>query len=333
MVASGAGAILPRGLFAQRPDAARQRSGRIDVHHHMFPPAYVRAVGGRGGELASRWSAQVSIDKMDRAGVAAAILSAVQVTVGDTMSGKDQKTRDLVRLNNEFGARCVQDYPRRFGYFAALPMMDADGALREIEYAYDTLKADGIGLWTSYLDRWVGAEQFWPIYEELDRRRAVVFYHPSHNLCCRNMSDQTGIIDYDLDTVRAIDSMLFNGTPAKYPQVRHIWAHAGGGFAVLAPREVDDYPRLHRDARAPNGVADEIRKFYWDTAHAGQLPTVDALRDLVPISQILYGSDVPIRDYALTDEPLSEFPHFSENDWQAINRSNAERLFPRLRRV
>jgi predicted TIM-barrel fold metal-dependent hydrolase len=337
LAVAGATAVLPAsGLLAQGTSSGnRVQAGRIDVHHHMYPPEYLKAVAnpngrGGGGGGNNTWTPQTSIDKMDRAGVATAMLSPVQRVVSDTMSGKDQKTRDLIRMNNEYGARCVHDNPKRFGHFAALPMMDVDGSLKEIEYAYGTLKADGIGLWTSYLDKWIGSETFWPIYEELNRRNAVVFYHPAHNTCCRNIPDLSGTIAFDLDTTQAIDSMLFSGTVSKYPNVRHIWSHAGGGFTVLAPREMDDYPKNRMD-RLPNGVDYEIKKMYWDTAHAGQTPTIDALKALVPVSQILYGSDVPLREYPLTDGPLDNYPHFSEDDWKAVNRGNSEKLFPRLK--
>ena len=329
LAVAGASAVLPAsGLLGQTMSGGnRVVTGRIDVHHHLYPPDYMKAVGI---SMPRTWTPQTSLDKMDAAGIATSILSPVQVVVKDTMSGKDQKTRDLVRMNNEYTAKCVRDNPKRFGSFAALPMLDTDGSLKEIAYAYDTLKTDGIGLWTSYMDKWVGSPDFWPIYEELNRRNAVVFYHPSHNACCRNISDQSGIIDFDIDTTRAIDSMLFTGTLSKYPNVRHIWSHAGGGFSVLAAREIDDYPKNRAD-KVPNGVEYEIKKMYFDTAHAGKVPTIDALRDIVPISQILYGSDVPLREYPLTDVPLDEYPRFSEDDWKAINRGNSERLFPRLK--
>jgi predicted TIM-barrel fold metal-dependent hydrolase len=329
LAVAGASVALPAsGLLAQGNSAGnRVQAGRIDVHHHLYPPEYMKAVGFN---MPRPWTPQQSLDKMDRAGVATSILSPVQVPVKDTMSGKDQKTRDLVRMNNDYNAKLVTDFPKRFGNFSALPMLDTDGALKEIAYCCDTLKTDGFGLWTSYLDKWIGSESLWPIYEELNRRNAVVFYHPANNTCCRNMPEQSGIISFDLDTTRAIDSMLFTGTPAKYPNVKHIWSHAGGGFAVLAPREIDDYPKNRAD-RMPNGVEFEIRKFYFDTAHAGRAATIDALQDIVPVSQILYGSDVPLREYPLTDDFLDQYPRFSENDWKAVNRGNSERLFPRLK--
>jgi predicted TIM-barrel fold metal-dependent hydrolase len=332
---AAAGAVLSASrLLAQvaAPKTAAAR-GRIDVHHHLYPPAYVKAMQDEmkaAGFTARPWTPAISLDMMDKAGVATAMLSPVQRLVMDSMSDKSERARNLTRQNNEYNAQLVRDYPGRFGHFAALPLPDPDASLKEIAYALDTLKADGIALWTSYLDKWVGDPAFWPAYEELNRRNAIVFYHPARPMCCRNLAGQSGILEFDIDTARAIDSLLWNGTLSKFPNVRHIFSHAGGAFSVLAARIEDDFPKNRAD-KAPNGVDYEFKKLYFDTAHAAKSPALDALKDLVPVSQILYGSDVPLRNYDLTDTGLDAYPGFSESDWRAINRGNAERLFPRLK--
>ena len=335
LAVAGASAVLPAGALLGQSTSGGSRvlPGRIDVHHHLFPPFYVKAMEQmlrETGFSPRPWTPQTSIDMMDKAGVAVAMLSPVQRLVMDSMSGRDDKSRSLARQNNEYGAQVIHDYPGRFGHFAALPLPDADGSLKEIAYALDTLKADGIALWTSYEDKWVGDPAFWPAYEELNRRSAVVFYHPARASCCRNLPGQSGILEYDFDTARAIDSLLWNGTLSKFPNVRHIFAHSGGALTVLAARLMDDFPKNRAD-KVPNGVEYEIKKLYFDTAHASKIPALDALKDLVPVSQIMYGSDAPIRNYDLTDPGLDVYPGFSESDWRAINRGNAERLFPRLK--
>jgi len=335
IAAAGAAAMLPASeLLGQGPSGgSRVVQGRIDVHHHLFPPFYVKEMEQmlrETGFTPRPWSPTTSIDMMDKAGVAVAMLSPVQRLVMDSMSARDEKSRSLARRSNEYAAGVVRDYPGRFGNLAALPLPDPDASLKEIAYALDTLKADGIALWTSYEDKWVGDPAFWPAYEEMNRRSAVVFYHPARASCCRNLSGQSGILEYDIDTARAIDSLLWNGTLSKFPNVRHIFSHSGGAFTVLAARIMDDFPKNRAD-KVPNGVEYEIKKLYFDTAHASKAPALDAMKDLVPVSQILYGSDVPLRNYDLTDPGLDVYPGFSEADWRAINRGNAERLFPRLK--
>jgi predicted TIM-barrel fold metal-dependent hydrolase len=332
---AGAGAALPgRGILAQAiSPSVHPMAGRVDMHHHIFPPFYVKAMEEQmraSGFVLRPWTPAISIDMMDKHGIATAFFSPVQRLVMDSTSDLSEKGRNLARQHNEYGAQLVKDYPGRFGHFATLPLPDTDGSLKEIAYSLDTLKADGIALWTSYLDKWLGDPSFFPVYEELNRRSAIVFVHPARATCCRNLPGQSGIIEYDIDTARAIDSLLWNGATSKFPNIRFIFSHSGGAFPVLAARIVDDYPKNRAD-KIPNGVEYEIKKLYFDTAHAGWAPALDSLKDIVPVSQILYGSDAPIRIYELTDNGLVQYAGFSENDWKAINRGNAERLFPRLK--
>ena len=114
------------------------------------------------------------------------------------------------------------------------------------------------------------------------------------------------MIEYDLDTARAAESLLVGGTPARFPDVRFIFSHSGGALPTLAARMIDDYPK-NRANLLPNGVEYEIRKFYYEVAHASKVPALDALKDIAPISQILFGSDVPIRNYELTTEGLEHY--------------------------
>jgi 6-methylsalicylate decarboxylase len=338
LAAAGAGAIVSGShLLGQATSSApRATPGRIDVHHHLYPPAYLKAMEkemAATGFNPRPWTPSVSLEAMDKTGVATSMLSPVQRLVNDSMSDKSERARTLVRQNNEYGAQVVKDYPGRFGLFAALPLPDQDGSLKEIEYAYDVLKADGIALWTSYVDKWPGDPAFAPAFEELNRRKAVVFFHPATATCCRNLIPGlqiSGIIEYDLDTARAAESILVNGTSARFPDIRFIFSHSGGAITVLAARIIDDFPKNHPE-RAPHGVEYEFKKFYYEVAHASKVPALDALKDLAPMSQILYGSDVPLRNYELTNEGLDQYGGFSPSDWRAIYRGNAERLFPRLK--
>jgi len=331
---AGAGAALP--ARAQAPSAGSRIPGSIDVHHHMTPPSYVKSMEkelAAGGFTARPWTPAVSLEAMDKNGVATAMLSPVQRLVMDSMSDRSERARSLTRQNNDFGAQVVRDQPRRFGLLAALPLPDQDGSLREIEYAFDTLKADGIALWTSYQDKWPGDPAFDRVWEELNRRKAIVFFHPATASCCRNLMPGlaiSGIIEYDLDTARAAESMLLNRTPMKFPDIRFIFSHSGGALTVLAARIIDDLPRAGKNLTAEE-VETAFKKFYYETAHGSKPAALDALKDVAPVSQILFGSDVPIRAYDLTTVGLEDYRGFSPSDWHAIYRGNAERLWPRLK--
>ena len=323
LAVAGASAFLPaRDLIGQAPRPAQQKTGRIDVHHHMVPPVWASK---------DAWTPSTSLDPMDQNGVAIAILSVTQAAVGDALNQPGEKARSLARKNNEFGAQVVKEHPTRFGYFAALPLPDQEGSLKEIEYSLETLKADGIGLWNVYGDKWVGDPAFAPVFDELNRRKAVVFFHPMRSPCC-NLQGQRSMLDFDVETAQAISSMLISGTFSRCPDCKFIFSHAGGAITVLYPRIIDGITK-DLAGKVPHGVEYELRRLYFDTAKANTPSILDALKDMVPVSQILYGSDVPVQKYALTNPGFQAYTGFTPAERKAIDRGNAERLFPRLARV
>ena len=307
--------------------------GRIDVHHHFAPPAWIAGVRGRPllQPANTRWTPQQSIDDMNRGGVAAAIVS---ITNPGIWFGDAAETRRLARACNEYGATLVRDHPGRFGLFAVLPLPDVDATLAEIAYAYDTLEADGVGVLTSYGERWLGNAAFQPVMEELNRRRAVVAVHPTAANCCRNLDYAPGAgpgsIEYGTDTTRAIMGVAFSGDAARFPDIRFIWSHAGGSVPFLAGRI--DGASANASAALPHGFIAELKRFYYDLAGAANRGAIVSLRELVPATQILFGTDFPPGGTsAAVAKAVADTGLFSESDLQAIDRGNAGRLLPRFR--
>jgi len=142
-----AGGIAALGLGTTGAPAVRAQTAKtkIDVHHHFLPPAHREALSQHKAG-APKWSVQMSLEDMDKSGIGTAVLSQVQP---GTWWGDNEESRRLSREINEYGAKLVRDHPGRFGLFATITPADADGSLKEIEHAFDTLKADGIGLLTS----------------------------------------------------------------------------------------------------------------------------------------------------------------------------------------
>ena len=305
---------------------------RIDVHHHFAPPAWVTDVRGRPllNPANTTWRPEHSIADMDAGGVAASVIS---ITNPGLWFGDAAQTRRLARACNEYGAQLVQTYPTRFGLFAAIPLPDVDASLEEIAYAYDMLGVDGVGLFTSYNDIWLGNPAFRPVMEELDRRRAVVTVHPTAADCCRNLPYAPGVhpsrIEYGTDTTRAITGIAFSGDAVRYPNIRFIWSHAGGSVPFLAGR-IEAAAARATDA-LPDGFSSELKKFYYDTAGAANRGALVSLLELVATTQIVFGTDFPPGDSsAEVARALDATGLFSEADLRAINRDNVVKLLPRF---
>jgi predicted TIM-barrel fold metal-dependent hydrolase len=309
---------------------------RIDVHHHMLPPEYAAITRERILEITSgdstvlNWTPAVTIEQMEQFGVVSAILSLP--VPGAWYQGKEN-SRKLARIANEYGARLAQDHPARFGVFAALPLPDVDASLREIEYAFDALRVDGAYLQTSYDDKWPGDPAFAPVFEELNRRKAIVFVHPTEPACCANLIPgiPSNVVEFVFDTTRAIVSFLANGTFARCPDIRFIFCHSGGTMPVLAARINGFFQsRSALASRVPNGVMYELKKLHYDVANATNPSSLAALMKLVPTSQIVWGSDFPYRAVGPTATGWDNFEAEPEVK-RAVNRENALRLFPRFK--
>jgi len=321
-------------------DAARAAAplpGRIDTHHHLLPPGYldqardylVKAIPGMAPVYSQAWSPAKSLDEMDRHGVSTAILS---VSAPGIDFAGPEAARRLARLCNDYAATMKRDHRGRFGSFAVLPLPDVDASLREIEYAFDTLRADGIGLVTSYAGRWPGHPDFAPVFAELNRRKAIVYFHPTTPSCCMNTITemQPALLEFPYDSTRAIASLLYSGAFTHWPDIRWIFSHGGGALTAVHSRLVSESLRAPGDPRFPNGAYAELRKLYYDTASVTNAATFGALTALVPTSQLLLGSDYPLGPpYAVV---MREFEGLAlaADARRAIERANALRLLPQF---
>jgi 6-methylsalicylate decarboxylase len=312
------------------------KGGLIDVHHHFVPPFYVaenreRITASGGGRIHPAWlswSPEQAIAAMDKQGVATAILS---LTTPGVWFGDPQTATQRARRVNEYAADLVQRHPGRFGLFAVIPLPDTDGSLREIEYALKVLKADGIGLLTSYDDRWLGDAAYQTVFEELNRRKAVVFVHPTTPLCCRTLLPDVSpiMVEIPQDTTRAVTNLLFTGGFARYRDVRFIFTHAGGNVPMVLGR-MHQYAGKDVGEKAPAGIEYELKRLHYDIAGTAYRPAIAALTSLVPATQILFGSDNPFVPLAETADGIRQLG-FSARDLQRIGRDNALALLPRLR--
>jgi 6-methylsalicylate decarboxylase len=266
---------------------------------------------------------------MEQGNVATSIIS---ISDPGVWFGDPAAARALARECNEYGAKVVKDYPGRFGLFAVLPLPDVDGGIREVEYACDTLKADGIGILSSYQGKYLGNRDFAPLMEALNRRKAVVFCHPYCAACDAQttLTDaQNRGVEFVFDTTRTILSMLSTGTVARFADIRFIWSHGGGTVPYITSRLSGVGQQL-----LPKGVMYELQKFYYDTAQAFNPYTMPSFKKMVPASHILFGTDYPLGGGSaeIVAKGLMDNGGFTASELRAIDRDNALELLPRLKR-
>ena len=278
---------------------------------------------------------QECLDEMDKSGTRLAANTCASPVDYTHSPGEAQK---LIRDCNEYMAKLRSDYRGRFAVFAMLPLPNTDTAakgnidasLKEIAYAYDTLKVEGIHLYTSAGDKFIGDPFMAPILEELNRRKAVVKTHPAVNPCCEFPALQklggTGVSELGIDTQRAISVYLYSGSAAKYRDIKIIWSHAGGALLGQLQRyggsKVD--PKWAKEL--PNGADFELKRFYYDTAQAYHPATLAALKAFVANDHILFGTDWPFVSAAVTAEAIVKTGVFSSAEFAAIRNANARKI-------
>ena len=332
-----------------------QGGRRIDVHHHYGPPGWVKILSDHKA-LAAPWKAWTpgrAIEDMDKAGVEMSISSITTPGVyfaegfgnGLALNVRvNNDARALARECNEFGARMKADYPGRFGIWASLPLPDVDASLREIEYALDTLKCDGICMLTSIGSRYPGEPSFVPVMEELNRRKAVLYTHPQVGPCCRQpIPIKEGFLgpttlEYSQDTARAIASWVDSGNAERFPDIPVIFSHGGGNIwgQRFVSGEIGSRPSALGTGGKYGPKLTILRRFYYDIAQISHFVHLQNLKTLVGVSQIVLGSDHPYGQPAEYVQDVIDMVAdglFTAEDEAAIGRGNVLRLLPQLNKA
>ncbi|WP_328610696.1 amidohydrolase [Amycolatopsis sp. NBC_00345] len=271
--------------------------GLVDVHAHFTTERYLaaaRAAGhlepdGMPADYWPRWNAGENLDLMDRAGIATAMLS---ISSPGVHFGDDTAARELAREVNDAGAEIVRAHPGRFGLFASLPAPDTDGALAEAVRAFDELGAAGVILMSNSRGAYLGDDRLAPLLAELNRRRAVLFLHPTstegheHVDCGRPRP----MMEFLFDTARTVVDFILSGAAERYPDVRVIVPHMGGVLPLLADR-VELLRGLTGDAERGPIVFESLRRLHYDLAGAPNAAQLTVLRSIAAPDRLLYGSD------------------------------------------
>src|SRR3984893_14238637 len=307
---------------------------RIDVHQHVVPTFWAKELHTHGGDpsgtVIPHWSPQSAIDLMDSQQIATGILS---LTAPGVARWYKMERREMARRVNEYTADLVAKRPERFGNFATLPLPDVEGAIRELEYALDTLRADGVILLANYGQKYLGDKAFEPLWAALHRRQAVVFVHPGQPPLPTVDGVAGPLVDYPFDTTRTAVQLVLNGIIERYPRMRIILAHAGG-FLPYASHRFAELARVFRpDAANPADILASFQRFYFDTALSSGPAALPSLKAFAGRGRILFGSNFPYAPAGVAASftaKLDAYDGLTADEHTATSHGNAWTLFPRL---
>jgi 6-methylsalicylate decarboxylase len=315
--------------------AGKTTTGMIDVHFHLIPQFYRDVVyeAGTGPAIARYpdWTPELALELMDKHGIAVAITSLAQPGVNFLPA---DKAASLARPCNDYAAELIAQHPQRFGCFGLVPMHDIDAAIGEARYCLETLRFDGISLFASYGEKFLGDAWFDPLMSYLDAGNAVVHVHPSLHPSSRSLAlPWPGfMIEYVFDTTRAAVNLLFSGALERFANIRFILSHAGGTLPYIAWR-LSVAPMI--DARLKQRSRAEIfaglKAFWYDNALASGAAPIGALSHIAARERIVFGSDWPFCNDRVVAAEIADFtaPDFlAPETVEMIARNNALKLFP-----
>ncbi|HUA02620.1 MAG TPA: amidohydrolase family protein [Solirubrobacteraceae bacterium] len=293
--------------------------GWIDVHHHVLPPRFVAEQRdeilyfARDATVLD-WTPGRALEQLDQFGIDTAYVS---------LGVPGAREPLLARDGNEYSADLMREHPGRFGVFASLPLPDLDASLNELEYAFDQLGADGIGLLSNYDGRHLGDPLFAPLLEELDRRGAVVHVHPIAPPSCRGALPgyPDPFLEFPFDTTRVVTSLLYAGAFTRWPRISFIFSHGGGAVPMLAQRVV----ALAQMTESVPDALGQLSKIHADAVTTTSPPAFAAASSLLGDDRILFGSDYPYVPIAVTAEGLRALD-LHPAALEAIGRGNAAAL-------
>lgn len=327
-------------------------NGFIDVHHHIIPEEYKAALAEAGIEKSGglsigSWSPQKSLELMDALGIEKAYCSLSEPALYPIVEKDRALGRQKARMLNGYMAKLCADYPGKFGAFAVLPLPDIEGAIEEAIYALDVLRLDGVGLLSNYRDEFLGNRMFDPLFDELDKRQAVLYIHPSIPLDAE-VFKRPEYVPYDyfqefcFNTTRAASNLVFSGTLERCPNIKPILSHMGGTLPYLAWRLNECFPGNQRPGKAKQTlpayvydgwcslskpVYDYFGRFYFDCALSCHDAAFSAVEKLAP-NHTLFGSDSFYASLNSGKKFVQEVEaHYTGDALDNMKRENAIRLF------
>jgi 6-methylsalicylate decarboxylase len=309
----------------------------VDFHHHVMPDFYWQA-SNEGGEAAGgitppRWSLEGALAYLDAAEIDVAVAS---ISTPGVHFGDDAVARELARRTNEYLAELVRDRPDRFAALAAIPLPDVEGALDAVAYALDDLGLDGVSLMTNAAGIYMGDDRFDAMFAELQRRKALVFVHPtaSPDPIAHTLGLPDALLDYPVDTSRAIAKLHYSNTFARTPDVKYVFSHAGGTIPFVASRfGIVDQMGVIAGGEERGPIADTLHRLHWDTASAFSDPVLTLLRSVAGLDNVVFGTDYPYPADEITiaaRHQLQTTDTLSDTERDVIFGGAAARLIPRL---
>ena len=296
----------------------RPASGRmpvVDVHAHPSIALYKGLIAqidqlGPGDRFAydnfsppgtPLWSADAALEMMECQNVATQVLSLPDATL--VLRGNFART--WARRINETMAEIVSAHPGRFGAFAVLPYDDIDSTLAEIAYALDVLKLDGICSTTNIRGVYLGDPSFDPWMDELNRRAATLFVHPTRPVT--EILPAPMYLELSFDSTRMLTNMIRSGAKRRFDAMKIVVTHAGGTMPFVLHRFAMLEPLIGKFGVSADDITTQLASFHYDLSSCLESSVLTTALAMAPPSRLLLGFDFPYLPPQLLGQELERF--------------------------
>ncbi|MBP1965004.1 amidohydrolase [Paenibacillus aceris] len=300
---------------------------RVDFHTHIipedFPDFNEKYAGGRwptiqrtctcganimvAGKVFREitdqcWDPVKRIYDMEREHVDIQVLSPIPVTFSYWAPAAEAEA--MARIQNDFIAETVSQYPDRFIGLGAVPLQNPEVAIREMDRCINVLGLKGIEIGTNVNGSNLDDPSLIEFFHMCEQWNVPLFVHPWETMGKERMPRHNLMYTVGMpsETALAAASLILGGVIEKFPKLKICFAHGGGSFPYILPR-LDKgwhvWPHLRLTSNPPSHYTDN---FYFDSL-VNDPGNVKYLVDKFGYGRIMMGSDYP---FLLREVPPGE---------------------------
>ena len=322
---------------AQTPSG---KGNRIDIHAHVWTDEYLNLVerfGSKGTSVQRNKGAGPNEAEMEKrfAQMDAAKVTKQILSICPQAPHFENKSNAVTaaRAANDLYADVVRRWPKRFAAFAALPLPHIDESLKEMDRAITQLKFVGATMGTFPAGRSPADPAFFPVYQELNRRAAVLFIHPlGCNIYSPLIADHhmTWMVGAPLEDTMSVLHLMESGIALKYPKMKIVNCHLGGALPMCLQRWDNQYG--WEDPKFPEKPSVAAKRMWYDSVGHGHIPALRAAVETLGADRIVLGSDFPYEAGDLYRRAIGyvELAGFKKEDATKILDFNAANLLGML---
>jgi hypothetical protein len=273
------------------------------------------------------------IKEMDQAGIDVQVLSLTSPGVEQL---NESEAVDLANESNDYLAKAIKKYPKRFVGFATLPTPAPEKAADKLEHMVKKQGFRGAIINGHVRGRYLDDEFFWPILERAEELNVPIYLHPTMPPEPVINASYTGNFDsvvsnrlatawgWHIETATHILRIILSGAFDQYPNLQFIIGHMGEGLPFMLPRA--NHTLTKEITKLERPVSDYLREnVYYTFSGWNYTPIFLNLFLEVGADRIMFSADYPMKSMEWASTFLDQLP-VSKADKEKIAHRNAERL-------